>query len=57
MNAPTPTPENRPGYRAALRALSRSWLELTNEEQKAALLILTLLILGILVRYWHVYLS
>jgi hypothetical protein len=34
-----------------VRSLSRSWFELTTEEQKAVVLVLALFLLGLLVRY------
>ncbi|MDA0576855.1 MAG: hypothetical protein O3B24_02020 [Verrucomicrobia bacterium] len=51
-----PAPEDRPGLRASLRNATRAWFELTVEEQRAVGLIIGLLLLGIVVRYWHIYL-
>ena len=36
-----------------LTQILRSWFELTEEEQKAVIIILALFMLGLAVRYWH----
>jgi hypothetical protein len=33
----------------------RSWFELTADEQKAALIVLVIFLLGLGVRFWHVH--
>ena len=43
-----PTPINR---------LTHAWMALTSHEQRAALLILGLFLLGVISRYWHVVLK
>lgn len=49
----TPSPNESPNLRASLRRVGRAWFELTADEQRAVALILGLLVLGILARYWH----
>ena len=50
---PDATAPPPPGLRAALRGVGRAWFELTADEQRAVALILGLLVLGIIARYWH----
>lgn len=52
MSRPTGSPS--PPRGSALRDLARSWFRLTTDEQKAALLVAALFLLGIGVRAWFV---
>jgi len=40
-----------------LAAIPRAWFSLTRDEQRATAVVLTLLLLGALVRFWHICLA